>query len=70
MLDAGPLSSVLGADGYIISLLEPNIKHVFVRVCLDSISIHYSVNMFHHITLFLPCFIASLLCLFFSSKYI
>ncbi len=38
MLDVGPLSSVLGADGYIISLLEPDMEHVFVCLCLDTIS--------------------------------
>lgn len=27
---AGPLSSVLGADGYIISLSEADMEHVFV----------------------------------------
>lgn len=38
MLDAGPLSFVLGADGYIICLLEADMEHVFVRLRLDGIS--------------------------------
>lgn len=62
MLDVGPLSFALGADGYIISLLEPDMQHVFVCLCLDSISIYhlsveklsvyyYSVNMFDRVPL-------------------
>lgn len=68
MLDVGPLSFALGADGYIISLLEPDMEHVFVCLCLDSISIYhlsveklsvyYSVNMFDRIPLPLYVFIS------------
>lgn len=75
MLDVGPLSFALGADGYIISLLEPDMEHVFVCLCLDSISIYhlsveklsiyyyYSVNMFDRVPLPLHVFISLLLVL-------
>lgn len=74
MLDVGPLSFALGADGYIISLLEPDMQHVFVCLCLDSISIYhlsveklsvyyYSVNMFDRVPLPLHVFISLLLVL-------
>lgn len=75
MLDVGPLSFALGADGYIISLLEPDVEHVFVCLCLDSISIYhlsveklsvyyyYSVNMFDRVPLPLHVFISLLLVL-------
>lgn len=70
-LDVGPLSFVLGADGYIISLLESDMEHVFVYLCLDSISIYhlsveklsvdYSVNMFDRFPLSLHVFISLIL---------
>lgn len=75
MLDVGPLSFALGADGYIISLLEPDMEHVFVCLCLDSISIYhlsveklsiyyyYSVNMFDRVPLPLHVLISLLLVL-------
>lgn len=74
MLDVSPLSFALGADGYIISLLEPDVEHVFVCLCLDSISIYhlsveklsvyyYSVNMFDRVPLPLHVFISLLLVL-------
>lgn len=74
MLDVGPLSFALGADGYIISLLEPDMEHVFVRLCLDSIRIYhlsveklsvyyYSVNMFDRVPLPLHVLISLLLVL-------
>lgn len=74
MLDVGPLSFALGADGYIISLLEPDVEHVFVCLCLDSISIYhlsveklsvyyYSVNMFDRVLLPLHVLISLLLVL-------
>lgn len=74
MLDVGPLSFALGADGYIISLLEPDMEHVFVCLCLDSIRIHhlsveklsvyyYSVNMFDRVLLPLHVLISLLLVL-------
>lgn len=74
MLDVSPLSFALGADGYIISLLEPDVEHVFVCLCLDSISIYhlsveklsvyyYSVNMFDRVPLPLHVLISLLLVL-------
>lgn len=74
MLDVSPLSFALGADGYIISLLEPDMQHVFVRLCLDSIRIYhlsveklsvyyYSVNMFDRVLLPLHVLISLLLVL-------
>lgn len=74
MLDVSPLSFALGADGYIISLLEPDMEHVFVRLCLDSIRIYhlsveklsvyyYSVNMFDRVPLPLHVLISLLLVL-------
>lgn len=74
MLDVSPLSFALGADGYIISLLEPDVEHVFVCLCLDSISIYhlsveklsvyyYSVNMFDRVLLPLHVLISLLLVL-------
>lgn len=48
MLAVGPLSSVLRADGCTIALLEPDMEHVFLCLCLDSIQyVDSSFNLYN-----------------------